>query len=86
MPGGRELLFTDTVGFIQKLPTDIVEAFRATLEEITEADIIVHVVDVTHPNAAAQMESVAEILAELEVEHLPQITALNKIDLLPEGC
>jgi GTPase len=86
MPGGRELLFTDTVGFIQKLPTDIVEAFRATLEEITEADIILHVVDVTHPHAAAQMDSVADILAELEVEHLPQITALNKIDLLPEGA
>lgn len=85
MPGGREVLFTDTVGFIQKLPTDIVAAFRATLEEITEADMLLHVVDATHPQAAAQIESVEEILAELEIDHLPQVTALNKIDLLPDG-
>ncbi len=83
MPGGRELLFTDTVGFIQKLPTDIVAAFRATLEEITEADILLHVVDATHLNAAAQFESVEDTLAELEVDHLPMVVALNKIDLLP---
>jgi GTP-binding protein HflX len=85
MPGGRELLFTDTVGFIQKLPTDIVAAFRATLEEITEADILLHIVDATHPNAAAQFESVEDTLAELEVDHLPMVVALNKIDLLPAG-
>ena len=85
MQGGREVLFTDTVGFIQKLPTDIVAAFRATLEEITEADLLLHVVDATHPQAAAQMESVRDILAELEVDHLPTIIALNKIDLLEEG-
>ena len=84
MPGGREVLFTDTVGFIQKLPPDIVAAFRATLEEITEADLLLHVVDVNHPQAAAQIESVEDVLAELEVDHLPQIIALNKIDLLPE--
>ena len=80
MPGGRELLFTDTVGFIQKLPTNIVAAFRATLEEITEADLLLHVVDATHPQAAAQIESVEDILAELEVDHLPTIMALNKVD------
>lgn len=85
MPGGRELLFTDTVGFIQKLPTHIVAAFRATLEEITEADMLVHVVDTTHPQAAAQIESVEDTLAELEVDHLPTVIALNKIDLLPDG-
>lgn len=84
LPGGRELLFTDTVGFIQKLPTEIVAAFRATLEEITEADVLLHVVDATHANANAQMESVEDTLAELEVDHLPQVVALNKIDLLPE--
>jgi len=86
MPGGREVLFTDTVGFIQKLPPDIVAAFRATLEEITEADLLLHVVDVNHPQAAAQIESVEDVLAELEVERLPQIVALNKIDLLPEDA
>ena len=80
LPGGRHVLFTDTVGFIQKLPTDIVAAFRATLEEITEADIILHVADATHPNVDAQIESVEDTLAELEVERLPTILALNKID------
>ncbi len=85
MPGGREVLLTDTVGFIQKLPTNIVAAFRATLEEIQEADMLLHVVDVTHPNAMAQVESVEDTLAELEVEHLPTVIALNKIDALPDG-
>lgn len=85
MPGGRELLFTDTVGFIQKLPTEIVAAFRATLEEIIDANILLHVVDATHPQAAAQVEAVEDTLAELEVDHLPCVVALNKIDLLPEG-
>lgn len=85
MPGGREVLFTDTVGFIQKLPPEIVAAFRATLEEIIEADILLHVVDVTHPNAEAQYEAVEDTLAELEVDHLPTIVALNKADLLPDA-
>lgn len=85
MPGGRELLFTDTVGFIQKLPTHIVAAFRATLEEIGEADMLLHVVDATHPHAAAQIESVEDTLAELEVDHLPTVIALNKMDMLPAG-
>ena len=82
MPGGREVLFTDTVGFIQKLPVQIVAAFRATLEEIGEADILLHVVDVTHPNAAEQIEAVEDTLAELEVDHLPMVVALNKADKL----
>lgn len=86
LPSGREALFTDTVGFIQKLPTEIVAAFRATLEEIADADILLHVVDATHPNAAAQMEAVADTLAELEVDHLPQVVALNKVDGLPAGA
>ncbi|MFQ5400718.1 MAG: GTPase HflX [Anaerolineae bacterium] len=86
MPGGRELLLTDTVGFIQKLPANIVAAFRATLEEIREADLLLHVVDATHPNAAAQIEAVEDTLAELEVEHLPMVTAVNKADLLDDGA
>lgn len=85
MPGGRELLFTDTVGFIQKLPTEIVAAFRATLEEIMDAHLLLHVVDATHPQAAAQVEAVEDTLAELEVDHLPRVVALNKADLLPAG-
>lgn len=85
LPGGREVLFTDTVGFIQKLPTDIVAAFRATLEEITEADIILHVADATHPNMLQQIEAVEDTLAELEVENLPTVLALNKIDALEDS-
>ena len=84
MPGGREVLFTDTVGFIQKLPTQIVAAFRATLEEIGEADVLLHVVDVTHPNVLEQMEAVEDTLAELEVDHLPMVVALNKVDALQD--
>ena len=82
MPGGREVLFTDTVGFIQKLPPEIVAAFRATLEEIAGANILLHVVDATHPNAKEQIEAVEDTLAELGVDHLPTVVALNKIDLL----
>jgi GTP-binding protein HflX len=85
MTGGREVLFTDTVGFIQKLPTQIVAAFRATLEEIIEADMLVHVVDTTHPNVKAQMEAVEDTLAELEIDHLPRVIAFNKVDLLATG-
>jgi len=84
LPSRRVALFTDTVGFIQKLPTTLVAAFRATLEEIGEADAILHVVDVTHPNAAQQARAVAGVLAEIEVRDLPIVTALNKIDALPD--
>lgn len=84
LPGGREALFSDTVGFIQKLPTELVAAFRATLEEINEADLILHIVDITHPNARQQSETVMETLADLGVEDRPIIVALNKIDRLPE--
>ncbi len=84
LPSGREALFTDTVGFIQKLPAQIVAAFRATLEEIAEADMILHVVDAAHRNAKAQIESVEDTLAELEVDHLPTVMALNKVDQLAD--
>jgi len=81
-PGGQVALFTDTVGFIQKLPTTLIAAFRATLEEIKEADLLLHVVDVTHPNAHAQSKAVFQTLEEIEADHVPIISALNKIDLL----
>jgi GTP-binding protein HflX len=83
-PGGQVALFTDTVGFIQKLPTTLVAAFRATLEEITDADLLLHVVDVTHANAHAQSEAVFQTLEEIEADHIPVISALNKIDLLDD--
>ena len=84
LPGGREVLATDTVGFIQKLPTTLVAAFRATLEEIAEADLILHVVDITHENVEQQAATVLQVLAELKATEQPIITALNKIDALPE--
>jgi GTP-binding protein HflX len=84
LPGGREALFTDTVGFIQKLPTTLVEAFQATLEEIKEADLLVHVVDITHPSVHAQAASVLQTLEEIEAEHVPILTVLNKIDRLSD--
>ncbi len=84
LPSGREALITDTVGFIQKLPTDLVAAFRATLEEILEADIILHVVDASHPNALEQASTVEEVLDDLGAGHIPVIVTFNKIDLLPD--
>ena len=79
---GYQVLLTDTVGFIQKLPTTLVAAFRATLEEIAEADLLLHVVDVSHPNALNQAEAVFQVLTEINAEKLPIITVLNKIDRL----
>jgi GTP-binding protein HflX len=84
LPGGYHVLFTDTVGFIQKLPTTLVAAFRATLEEITEADLLLHVVDITHPNANAQAEAVRATLEDIDVGEVPLVTALNKVDLLSD--
>ena len=82
LPGGREVLFTDTVGFIQRLPTMLVAAFRATLEEIAQSDLIVHVVDLTSRNVLGQCWAVAETLKEIGADQLPIITALNKLDRL----
>lgn len=82
LPGGREALFTDTVGFIQKLPATLVEAFQATLEEIAEADLLLHVLDVTHPYVDAQAKAVLQSLEDIGAEKLPILTVLNKIDRL----
>lgn len=88
LPGGYVALFTDTVGFIQKLPTTLVAAFHATLEEIAEADLLLHVVDISHPNALNQYQAVQETLKEIGADHIPVITALNKVDRLqnPEAA
>ena len=85
LPSGNMVLLTDTVGFIQKLPTQLVAAFRATLEEMTEATLMLHVVDVTHPDAVQQAETVEATLAELELAAKPLLTVFNKADLLIEG-
>jgi GTP-binding protein HflX len=84
LPGGREILFTDTVGFIQKLPTHLVAAFRATLEEINEADLILHVVDITHKNALEQAAAVEATLRGIGATQSPVLVALNKIDRLAD--
>src|SRR5438067_2043074 len=76
LPSGREVLLTDTVGFIQKLPTDLVAAFRATLEEVTHADVILHVVDASAPAAREQATTVDEILAALDAADTPGVRAL----------
>ena len=82
LPSGKEVLFTDTVGFIQKLPTELVAAFRATLEEVSEADLLVHVVDVSDRNVLSKVEAVDEVLGELGVSDKPTVIALNKVDLI----
>jgi GTP-binding protein HflX len=82
LPGGYQALLTDTVGFIQKLPTTLIEAFHATLEEIVEADLLLHVVDISHPNALSQFNAVQHTLDDLGAHHIPVVTALNKMDKL----
>jgi len=84
LPGGHEILMTDTVGFIQKLPTELIAAFRATLEEITEADLLLHIIDTHHHDALAQAETVFETLKDINANHLPVLTVLNKIDLIDD--
>ena len=86
LPSGREIALSDTVGFISDLPTDLVAAFRATLEEVVEASLILHVRDIAHSDTVAQAADVAAVLADLHVsaaEHHGVIEVLNKIDLLP---
>jgi GTP-binding protein HflX len=85
LPSRRRVLVSDTVGFIRRLPTTLVQAFRATLEEVTDATLILHVVDVSSPRAAEQMAHVLEVLAEIDAGELPQLLVLNKIDRVPDG-
>jgi len=84
LPYEQEVIINDTVGFIRDLPEALVAAFRATLEEISDSDLLVHVVDAANPNAMAQIESVEKILLELKLNEIPQIIVLNKTDLLDE--
>ncbi|CAH2069581.1 unnamed protein product, partial [Thlaspi arvense] len=80
MNNGKEFLLTDTVGFIQKLPTTLVAAFRATLEEISESCLLVHVVDISHPLANQQIEAVEKVMSELDVSSIPKLVVWNKVD------
>ena len=84
LPDGQQILVTDTVGFIQKLPTTLIAAFRATLEEIAEADLLLHVIDITHPQARSQAEAVHRTLKEIGANDIPSLPVLNKIDRLDD--
>jgi len=84
LPMGQQIVLTDTVGFIQKLPTDLVAAFRATLEEISEADLLIHVVDISQTDALLQRKTVLETLSNIGAGNIPVITVYNKIDRLDE--
>lgn len=81
--GGQEILLTDTVGFVQRLPTTLVAAFRATLEEVAEADLLIHVVDASSPSVHHQIEAVEHVLEEIGAGGRPMIVAINKADKLP---
>ena len=85
LPGGSEILLTDTVGFIRKLPHHLIEAFKSTLEETQYGDILLHVVDSTAKNIEKKMETVYETLAKLKVLGKPVITLYNKCDKLTTG-
>jgi len=83
--GGPAFILTDTVGFIRKLPHELVAAFRATLEALKDADVLLHVVDASHPALEAHLAAVDDLLRELEVADRPLVLALNKVDRLPPG-
>jgi GTPase len=85
LPNNQTVLLTDTVGFIRKLPPTLIASFRATLEELSEADILIHAVDISSHHAAEQCETVENIMKDLQIDKKPRITALNKIDLMLSG-
>jgi GTP-binding protein HflX len=85
LPSHRRILLSDTVGFIRNLPVTLVKAFRATLEEVIEAALILHVVDVSSPHAEHQISHVLKVLAEIGAGETPQVLVLNKIDAAPPG-
>lgn len=81
---GRRFTFTDTVGFVRNLPHQLVEAFRSTFEEVAGSDVIVHVVDASHPEPVAQLKTVREVIAEVDAQAIPEIVVFNKSDLIDE--
>jgi len=85
LPSKRKVLLSDTVGFIRNLPTTLVSAFRATLEEVQRAALLLHVADVTSPSAHDQQRQVEEVLKELQVLDRPRLRIMNKVDLMPEA-
>ena len=84
LPGGRDVTVSDTVGFVRKLPHDLVEAFKSTLEEVSRADLILHVADASAPDLEEQVAAVREVLQQIDAGHIAEVLALNKWDLLDE--
>ncbi len=84
LPNGRDATISDTVGFVSKLPHDLVEAFRSTLEEVTRSDLVLHVADAAFPDLEAQVEAVRGVLDQIGAGAIPEVLALNKVDLLEE--
>jgi len=84
LPNGAQVVFSDTVGFLRDLPHNLIEAFKATLEEVTEADLLVHVLDASSTKVYEKNTAVIEVLKELQADNKPMITALNKIDLITD--
>jgi GTPase len=84
LPSGMQVLITDTVGFLQDLPTSLIAAFKSTLEEVTEADFLIHMVDGSHPNLNKQQDTVLELLKELNAHTIPMLTVYNKKDLIKQ--
>ena len=82
---GRDFTFVDTVGFVRNLPHQLVEAFRSTFEEVADADVILHVVDASHPEPKAQLDTVREVIAEVEAQRIPEIVVFNKADLIDDS-
>ena len=80
-PSGREFTFTDTVGFVRRLPHQLVEAFRSTLEEVADADLILHVVDGSHPDPEGQLQAVRAVFADIDAHTVPEVVVINKADL-----
>ncbi|GAA1568801.1 GTPase HflX [Leucobacter aridicollis] len=82
---GRDFTYVDTVGFVRNLPHQLVEAFRSTFEEVGESDVILHVVDASHPDPEAQLATVRDVVAEVEAQGIPEVVAFNKADLIDES-
>jgi GTP-binding protein HflX len=85
LPGGESVLVSDTVGFVRKLPHQLVEAFRSTLEVVTDSDLLVHVVDSASPQPEEQIDAVRAVLAEIGADHVPELLAFNKADITREA-
>jgi GTP-binding protein HflX len=84
LPGRQRVLFSDTVGFLHRLPHHLIEAFKATLEEVKEADILLHILDISSSSVYEQNNAVYEVLRELQADHKPMVLALNKLDLVKD--